>query len=137
MLIKILTISIISGDFNANYKKGRFWEELLNVISNNSLCVSDAVLPDDTFTYLCPGRSTVSWLDHILSSDSIKLNISNIAIRHDLALFDHFPIVFKLNVDMINTKVCNESNFSQFVNWKLFLSNDVTLKYKKDRKSVV
>ena len=54
---------IITGDFNADPFKGRFWTELLAFKDSHSLVMKDELLPEDSFTYLCPARNTTSWLD--------------------------------------------------------------------------
>ena len=45
---------IVTGDFNADPTKGRFWQELDSFMKCFSFNVLDEQLPHDTFTYLCP-----------------------------------------------------------------------------------
>ena len=51
---------IVTGDFNADPTKGRFWKELLSFIDNLSFLIPSAQLPQETFTYLCPAKNTTS-----------------------------------------------------------------------------
>ncbi len=126
-----ITNTLIGGDFNADFRKGRFWQELRTFTINNNIWVSDAVLPEDTFTYLSPSRNNVSWLDHILVSQPMKELINNIKVRYDLALFDHFPVAFKVNVEAVCDVINEEENTAQYVNWTLFKSNGVVEDYKE------
>ena len=90
---------IITGDFNADPNKGRFWKELLNFSQSLSLLTLNDQMPQDSFTYLCPARNTTSWLDHVLCSSQIMINISNPHVDYTSALYDHFPLFFELNLD--------------------------------------
>ena len=111
---------ILAGDFNADPSKGRFWKELNVFIKDFSLLVVDDQLPIDTFTYLCPARSITSWLDHILCSQGISKSISNVFVKYNVALFDHFPICFTLNLsfDFDNSAPTNSLK-EKMVNWSL------------------
>ena len=57
---------VLAGDCNADPFKGRFQKELLGFMQSISLLLVDEVLPDDSFTYLCPAKNITSWLDHVL-----------------------------------------------------------------------
>ena len=89
---------IVIGDFNADPRKGRFWKELPDFVGSLSLTVvDDQLLPVDSFTYLCPAKSTTSWLDHVMCSKHIKGWFSDMYIDYDMALYDHFPLCFNLS----------------------------------------
>ena len=70
---------IIVGDFNADPNKGRFWRELSILSESLSLHCLDSKLPRDTFTYLCPAKSSTSWLDHILCTNHLFHCFSNVS----------------------------------------------------------
>ena len=111
----------IIGDLNADPSRPRLWREITSFCNELYLTVADSSLPDDSFTYLSPMHDTTSWLDHILSSE--PENISNILILHYLSLYDHFPVVFDLNVELdpsISIHFGVEPNL--FVNWNRFNS---------------
>lgn len=110
---------LLMGDFNADPFKGRFWGELKRFTNEMSLMILNEVLPNDTFTYLCPAKNSTSWLDHVVCSRHIADNISNLCVDYDGAIFDHFPLTCELKLDFQNVKV-NSSSFvvSDFVDWR-------------------
>lgn len=119
---------IIVGDCNADPKKGRFWRYFNEYCIFNNLIVKDLLLPDDSFTYLCPAKSTTSWLDHIVSSRSIQDKIQNVSILYDFNIFDHFPISFELNIetDRQNNVIYNRNEVvDDFVLWHKLSNRDL------------
>ena len=127
ILIKEQNVSniIIAGDFNADPFKGRFWKELSNIRQSLSLTVVDKLLPRDSFTYLCPARSTTSWLDHILCTCGIAEGISDVYVNYEMALFDHFPLHFNFDFKL-ESNVClsnegddntNDAMMNKMVDW--------------------
>ena len=83
---------IIAGDWNADPNKGRFFNEYISFLRENSLFSSDTeMLPADSYSYISNNESAgTSWLDHILcSSPSI---INNCAILYGYTFEDHIPI---------------------------------------------
>ena len=91
---------VLMGDFNADPNKGAFWPLLNEFIESNSFVINDFSLPIDTFTYLSPAHNSTSWLDHIISTSD--LNISNISIKYDISLYDHFPLCADISIP-VNT----------------------------------
>ena len=88
---------LFAGDFNASYvDSSRFWPSLNNFLEQNDLKIDDKILPSNTFTYLNPAHNTVSFIDHVISSQNI--NICNIKVLYEKALYDHFPMKFTLNI---------------------------------------
>ena len=80
---------VITGDFNADPYKGRFWNELCNFIKSLSLVFIDEQLPRDTFTYLCPAKDTTSWLDHIFCSRQVVDSINNVRVNYEASIYDN------------------------------------------------
>ena len=121
-----VTDLIIAGDFNADPKKGRFWHELSDFMKSFSLLALDDQLPQDTFTYLCPARSTTSWLDHVLCSKNLKDHLSNLFINYDIALFDHFPLYFNLDFELVFNHKEDAAcvTHDMFVDWKKINKSD-------------
>ena len=116
---------ILMGDFNADPRKGRFWKELCVLIDSLSLKVLDEQLPQDSFTYLCPGRNTTSWLDHVLCSAGLTECVFDVQIDYEGALYDHFPIYCNLTVDF----TCHDDKderllVEEFVNWNAMSHSD-------------
>ena len=89
---------IITGDFNADPNKGRFFNFLEKFSIENSLFISDtAELSDNNYTYISSNSAcSTSWLDHILCS-SQEL-ISNIQILYGTTFYDHIPLLFDLTI---------------------------------------
>ena len=109
---------ILVGDFNADPSKGRFWKELVAFCESLPLECLHTKLPHDTFTYLCPAKSTTSWLDHILCSAQAVQYFSNIYVDYNCAIYDHFPLCFDFNL-FVNTRKCASNSVStdKLVNW--------------------
>ena len=64
-------------------------------IVSNELIMCDSNLPRETFTFLSSAFNTTKWLDHVLSSKTIK--VSAVTVRYDLAFYDHLPIQFEVH----------------------------------------
>ena len=116
---------VLVGDFNADPSKGRFWKLLQDFNQSMCLVALDEQFPDGTFTYLCPSKSSTSWLDHIVCTRKIADNIKDISVDYEKALYDHFPIYFTLDVviNVPNYTVRAQSDH-KFVNWKKVNDND-------------
>ena len=115
---------ILMGDFNTNLDDSCFGKILRDFINNNNLIVADKVLPEDNFTYLSPGHNTTSWLDHVICSQDLQIDISDFSILYELCLMDHFPLSCVLN---LNTKSCynlHEIKINNFVYWNKLSKND-------------
>ena len=117
---------MVMGDCNADPFKGRFWKDLVEFCSSLSLSVCDSQLPNDSFTYLCPAYNTSSWLDHILCTKEISLNVSNVFINYDISAFDHFPLQFDFKFDFNISDVLNEEEvINSMVNWSDLKNIDI------------
>ena len=116
---------ILTGDFNADPRKGRFWGELGVFMNSFSLCILDKQLPQDSFTYLCPAKSTTSWLDHVLCTHELIHSVTNMKIDYGGALYDHFPLYFDLTINLeLDEKVEEEVRRKEYVNWNRLTEND-------------
>ena len=59
--------------------------------------------------------------------DSENLSISDIDIRNDTALFNHFPVMFNLRIgfSLLESNSCTYSSLGEsFVNWKVVDRNE-------------
>ena len=108
---------ILIGDFNASPLRGRFWSELLNFVRSSSLVVLHELLPQDTFTYLCPAKNTTSWLDHVVCSSRLVNGISNMYVDYEGSLYDHFPLYFDLEFSIEYIYHDKDISFMNFVDW--------------------
>ena len=107
------------GDFNADQNKGAFWPLLNEFIESNSFIINDFSLPIDTFTYLSPAHNSTSWLDHIISTSD--LNISNISIKYDISLYDHFPLCADISIPVNTGQLPSFCTLiSDFIDWPKF-----------------
>lgn len=111
--------TIISGDFNSDPFKGRFYTELLEFVNNFNFFVSDRFLPNDSFTYISSNENcSTSWIDHIISSHDSLVNDISIEYRH--SFYDHIPMYFSLslpgylNVPPIPLK---DNLLKEFISW--------------------
>ena len=111
------------GDFNADPRKGRFWNYLEDFSSYNNFIFPDLKLPNDTFTFLSAAHNTCSWLDHVLATQNIL--IDKVTVLYDKAVYDHFPIY--LEVEVLMNYINEEQNADvpndlteELINWKIF-----------------
>ena len=124
---------IIAGDFNADPNKGRFWSELSPLLRSLSLSCKDSTLPNNCFTYLCPAKSSTSWLDHIFCTKSVSKYVTNVRVDYSMAIYDHFPLAFDLDLAVGRTFVISNDDFKEsFVNW-----NKITESEKKKIRATI
>ena len=114
---------ILTGDFNADPFKGRFFSEISRFNSENGLAFADvANLPADSYTFISNNStSSTSWLDHVVVS-SLDL-IFNIEVLYGYTFYDHVPLLFNLRVPNAVTFASLNANFSHsfdnfFVDWE-------------------
>ena len=110
---------IVEGDYNADPCKSRFWYDVEVFLNRNDLKLTLSCFSNNSFTYLCPATSAMSFIDHICISEGLVNKVSNFEILYNLALFDHFPVSFSLDFDF--NLIPLESNFDDdggdFINW--------------------
>ena len=99
------------GDFNANVLSDaqRFGTELINYCDSERLQLVLSVkelAPTNTFTFLSEAHSTVSWIDHIVSTVNMHGINSQVWIDNTYISWDHFPMFMKLNIKKINLSTC-------------------------------
>ena len=112
---------IFAGDFNADKYRGRLYSYLYNFVSENNLTINDYALSSENFTYLSPSHNTTSWIDHVISSSDIS--IGDITIMYSFAVYDHFPISFKLEIPDVLTsepEVDPDVLINEFIDWNKF-----------------
>ena len=118
---------VITGDFNADPHKGRFWNEVINFANNLNLSIHDlSCLSFDSFTYLSPSHNSTSWLDHVISN--LGKRVLNVSILYDISIYDHFPISFEIlaSVQRVNY-VSGHQIERSLVDWPKMSSEDIEL----------
>ena len=120
----------ILGDFNANLCKdsngnvtSNFGVELINHCKTENLIISDHKVLDHktTYTYVSDTHSSVSWLDHCVSTVSFHSCINDIVILHDYVTSDHLPLVCTIKYF---TKLC-DVNYNVTLDGKCAKRNNV------------
>ena len=106
---------ICLGDFNADPMRGRFWKHVEDFSSQCSLRVVDNMLPADTFTFLSPCHNSTSWLVHALCGMNICVKV-----RHDLSVYDHFPLFVEIDPVVGTVLDSPESIHSDRIDWNNF-----------------
>ena len=88
----------ITGDFNADPAKGRFFSCLTQFLNGNSLYLTDVInLPSGSYTYIAPNSTcSTSWLDHVCVSSCDIISDHN--ILYGTTQFDHIPLSFSLKL---------------------------------------
>ena len=112
------------GDCNSDPHRGHLWDQVVRFADGNSLVIVDSDLPADNFTYLSPADNT-SWLDHVLAI--YDLDVSNLRVQYDKAVFDHFPLAFNLNVRCNLSSIhseCRKNVSGGFVKWETVNRHD-------------
>ena len=96
---------VISGDFNCDPNKGRFYKYFCETLDELSMKSVDILrLPVDSFTYISRNNTcSTSWLDHVVTN---KVgNVSNLNIMHGYTFEDHVPVhysvVFSIETNIV------------------------------------
>ena len=72
------------------------------------------LLPNDTYTFISSSHSTMSWLDHILSTSSGHSLLQDVHVKRDYISSDHLPLCF--NVILNNVIECVYDSSSDEIN---------------------
>ncbi len=129
-------IVYIIGDFNANLyphdhgdNTSLFGSELVHMCEDTSLIISDYVplRGTDCFTYISAAHSTVSWLDHCVTTAAGHRNISEISVLKTLSLYDHAPLSMVLSVDRLTKCKSGNAVSEPRCNWSEMSKDDCTI----------
>ena len=116
---------IIMDDFNADPNKGRFWGVLEDFTNSLSFVNMYFKFPENSFSYLCPNKDSVSWLDHIVCSEKIAKIVTDVSISYEEALYDHFPVKctldWHLGPSFSSSCKCAKT---EYVNWRKMSASD-------------
>ncbi|KAI3378977.1 hypothetical protein SNEBB_007866, partial [Seison nebaliae] len=87
-----------AGDFNST-KGTLFGEELWRFCASNELEITDDTkLPVTTFTYVSDSHNTVSWPDHIITSENVHQSIKHVEVILDILGSDHLPLSWSMEL---------------------------------------
>ena len=122
--------TLIVGDFNADFnRQGPLKQLVLVFMVDLDLVACDLSFQHSVgFTCECDDSSARSWIDHILSSQSLHSHLSNV---HTLMsgsnnyLSDHLPLLFMLDVHCLSAPVVGSSQPSRHINWSKASSHDI------------
>ena len=116
---------LIMGDFNADPNKGRFWEILKDFTDSLLFLNMYFRFPLNTFSFLCPSKDSVSWLDHVVCSETVAEMVKDVSVDYEGALYDHFPVncILDLHVAASCKDDLNDI-VNEFVNWKKISASD-------------
>ena len=122
---------IICGDLNADHiKNTRFWKEIEDFMLDNDLKHVIGALSNNDFTYVCPATGSTSYLDHVICTPGIYHKLLDLNILYELSTYDHFPIEFKINLNLIQAdkkEIYVEKSFCTYIDWNLLSKNDIDL----------
>ena len=94
----------ICGDFNANIQSNsssRFGRKLQEYCHDENLVIADQLMcPDSSFTFLSEAHHSVSWLDHIVTTNNVLPLIKEISISYNYVSSDHYPIHAVLDMSL-------------------------------------
>ena len=111
---------VVVGDFNAHPGKP-FGNEMLGFSYESDFHVSDIEelgIDSNTFTYLSDAHGTTSWLDHIVSTNSAHVNISDISVLYDIIGSDHLPLAFNYKFKgAVLPDTPKSTNYRKSVKW--------------------
>ena len=124
------------GDFNADLSNRRvshlFGRELLSFCNLENLIINDYHLLDrtNTYTFINSSSSTMSWLDHIISTSSLDAIIKDITVQYKFVSSDHLPLTVTLDVivDCIKSPLNNNETSRVQIQWEK-LTSDELLEY--------
>ena len=129
------------GDYNANLcvnnsGRARFANELASFCEEEDLILSDyALLDPQTYTFISHAHNTVSWLDHILTTNTGHSHICSIDIGNSFVTSDHLPLTVKLDFSLLRQKVYTTASKKSTINWKEATNEDIAIY--KDNTAVI
>ena len=88
------------------------------ILVANVFFVVDNMLLADTFTFLSPCHNSTSWLDHALCG--MNISARSVKVRHDLSVYDHFPLFVEIDLVVGTVLKSPESIHSDRINWNNF-----------------
>ena len=119
----------ISGNFNANIIGSIFFTELQEFADDKGMVISDFLLLGDnvnTYTFVSAAHSSTSWLDHFICSQALHSVVSDIAVRYDMSVFDHMPLIVDLAVAPATCNVAKScSSRRARLKWEIVTAGEI------------
>jgi len=107
---------LIAGDFNCS-PGSRFFGEFKSFSDDNNLSMSDMNHFGDVYTYISDDGLKMSWVDHVLTSNSIDNIISSFSILNDVIVSDHKPVSFHINCNISTNRAAASDEPVQSTSW--------------------
>ena len=107
------------GDFNADLSKDHlFGSELKSFCSDMNLIISDKEHLGDSYTFLSSAHDSVSWLDHVVCTNSAHALMRDYKVLYDKVSSDHFPLSMTIDIQLQSAAVVNDvARRDSRVNW--------------------
>ena len=116
------TCFVIVGDWNANVRHGG--KSMSQCMDNSYILSSQALLPTESYTHVSEAWGSVSWLDHIVSSDDFQHCVQTVSIDYDNSDVDHIPVLMDISLDDIpETSVSNHVSYRR-LSWDKLTADD-------------
>jgi len=120
---------VIAGDFNSRPRSVRC-DFICNCLNSHCPTIVDLnLLEGDSFTYVSDCHSSTSWIDHVIVSDGLAGEISQMSVLYDVIGSDHRPISFNLTVDASTCNSTVNSNHSAWTvksDWETCTGTDIS-----------
>ena len=117
---------ILAGDLNFKPFSGRFYDEIVSFVTQHNLSICDVEqLPIDTFTFHSAAHDTVSWLDHVITSN--RDLVSDFKVLYGETLVDHMIVEFQINInsDVHLTNQVNSVRVEEMIRWDSLSEQDI------------
>ena len=118
----------VIGDFNAHVSsdsppnRHKFGSELQSFCEDENYILSDVEylknITGDVFTYVSDAHTTVSWLDHVMTTFNGHSLIKTVSIDYSFVTSDHRPLSVDIDFNKIITEYCSD-NKGCFVNGRV------------------
>ena len=102
---------VVAGDFNCHVGS-RYYRTLLSFTQDNRLQLTDINRLSNVYTFCSDATSSVSWIDHILYSDSLDTLVTSCNVLSTYVSSDHKPLYVTLDsvIPPVNTTSLNYSS---------------------------
>jgi hypothetical protein len=119
----------ILGDFNANIRKPTRFGNIVNMYCNdeNLIMADKLLLPTDSYTFVSSAHDTVSWLDHVITTNSGNALVSDITVLLDFITSDHLPmkVSFNESCSQVTENIFHNADSSSVFKWSSLSSSDL------------
>jgi hypothetical protein len=82
---------------------------LISFCKDVNLVLSDKDHLVDCYTYLSTAHNTVSWLDHVVCTNSAHTLVKDCIILYDKMSSDHFPLSVAIDTQLQSASIATDS----------------------------